>query len=341
MPARATIAQVADLSGVSIATVSRFLNNTASVRSDTGKRIMEAVKELNYPLPDTLPAALSENAQTTPRKTNVILINIPSVSNPFYNDVVRGIQETAQRRGYYTLLNVQHINFSTESLFFDMLNSIRPCGIVVLNHLEQKYFDRLYQTLPFVQCCEYTENQNLVSFTSIDDIHAARTTIEYILTTGHKKIGIITGPERYKYSRHRLQGYMQALDAAGIPVNPDWILQIPEIDFNIALSSVSQLMSQASHPDAIFAVSDVLAAAAIRGCRNAGLSVPGDVVVTGFDNIDISQATVPTITTVNQPKYQLGCMACEFLIEKLLNPTCSPKQVLLNTDLIIRESSLK
>lgn len=339
MTTRPTIAQIADLSGVSIATVSRFLNNSASVRASTGRRILKAAKELNYPISEAF--SVSRPPLMSTDKKEIILINIPSVSNPFYNDVVKGIQDQARRRGYYTLLNVQHINFSTEAFFFDMLGSLCPCGAVILNHLEQKYFDMLYQTLPFVQCCEYMENQNLVSYTSIDDVWAAKSAIDYILSTGHKKIGIMTGPERYKYSRHRLQGYLQALKDADIPVNHDWIVQIPEIDFNVSLSSAYKLMSQPSHPDAIFAVSDVLAAAAIRGCRNAGLSVPKDVIVTGFDNIDISQATTPTITTIDQPKYQLGCMACEFLIEKLTNPEAPPKQVLLNTELIIRESTLK
>lgn len=341
MPIRPTITQIAELSGVSIATVSRYLNNTASVRTTTGKKILDAAKELNYPFPESLSVLPPRVFPASEERKNIILINIPSVSNPFYSDVINGIQETAQRRGYCTLLNVQHINFSTETLFFDMLNSIRPCGAVMLNHLEQNFFNKLYKTLPFIQCSEYIENQNLVSYISIDDIQATKTAIDYILSTGHKKIAILAGPERYKYSRHRLQGYIQALKSANIPMNPDWVIQIPEIDFNIALSSTYQMMTRTPRPDAIFTVSDVLAAAAIRGCRNAGYSVPEDVIVTGFDNIDISQTTDPTITTIDQPKYQMGCMACELLIEKLQNPASPPKQVLLNTDLIIRESSLK
>lgn len=333
MPSKPTISQIAQLSDVSIATVSRFLNNTATVKDRTAKRIIDAMKELDYPLPDSF---LISNPS---RDRKVILINIPSVSNPFYNDVIKGAQEAALRHGYYTLVNVQHINAFTESNFFNLLTNINLCGAIILNALEQKYFDLLYRTLPFVQCCEFTENQNLVSYTSIDDIQAAKKVMDYILSTGRKKIGFLAGPERYKYARHRKQGYIQTLEAMGIPVNKSWIIQLSELDFNMAVSSTYQLMSQKSHPDAIFAVSDVLAAAAIRGCRNAGLSVPKDIAVTGFDNVDISQATSPSITTINQPKYQLGYMACELLLEKLKNPESPPKQILLNTELIIREST--
>lgn len=333
MPSRPTIAQIAELSGVSIATVSRYFNNTAAVKSATARKITEAAKSLNYPFPDSL--IISE-----PQKNRrVIMINIPSVSNPFYNDIIKGIQEAALRHSYYTLVNVQHINSFTEANFYDLLTSIHPCGVIILNALEQKHFDFLYKTIPFVQCCEYLENQNLVSYTSIDDMQAAKKVVDYILSTGRKKIGFLSGPARYKYARHRKAGYIQTLKNAGIPINESWIIQLSDLDFSMAVSSTYQLMSQEDHPDAIFAVSDVLAAAAIRGCQNAHLSVPRDVAVTGFDNVDISQAASPSITTVNQPKFQLGYMACELLIEKLQDPGSAPKQVLLDTELIIREST--
>ena len=104
--------------------------------------------------------------------------------------------------------------------------------------------------------------------------------MEYILSTGHTKIAFLCGPDRYKYARQRKAGYIQTLEAAHIPLNKDWIIQLPELDFDMALSSTHQLMSQKEHPTAVFAVSDVLAAAAIRGCRLAGLSVPSDIIVT-------------------------------------------------------------
>lgn len=333
MSAKPTISQVADLSGVSIATVSRFINNTAVVKGNTAKKIMDAIQALNYPLPESF---IITNKK---KDGKVILINIPSVSNPFYNDVIKGAQDAARRHDYYTLVNVQHLNSSTESTFFNLLNNINLCGAIILNAVDQGYFNSLYHTIPFVQCCEYTENQNLVSYTSIDDVAATKQMMEYILSTGHTKIAFLCGPDRYKYARQRKAGYIQTLEAAGIPLNRDWIIQLPELDFDMALSSTHQLMSQKDRPTAIFAVSDVLAAAAIRGCRLAGLSVPSDIVVTGFDNVDISQATSPSITTINQPKYQLGYMACELLIEKLNSPNGEPRQVLLNTELIIREST--
>ena len=221
MATKPTISQIADMSGVSIATVSRFINNTTAVKGSTAKKIMEAIHSLNYPLPESF---ITTN---TKKDGKVILINIPSVSNPFYNDVIKGAQDAALRHDYYTLVNVQHLNSSTESTFFNLLNNINLCGAIILNAMDQGYFNSLYHTIPFVQCCEYTENQDLVSYTSIDDVAAAKTMMEYILSTGHTKIAFLCGPDRYKYARQRKAGYIQTLEAAHIPLNKDWIIQLP------------------------------------------------------------------------------------------------------------------
>ena len=131
MATKPTISQIADMSGVSIATVSRFINNTTAVKGSTAKKIMEAIHSLNYPLPESF---ITTN---TKKDGKVILINIPSVSNPFYNDVIKGAQDAALRHDYYTLVNVQHLNSSTESTFFNLLNNINLCGAIILNAMDQ------------------------------------------------------------------------------------------------------------------------------------------------------------------------------------------------------------
>lgn len=333
MAEKATIAQVAELAGVSIATVSRYINQSKGVRKVTAQRIEKAIRQLDYPLP--------EDVSFTEKKecSRVILINIPSVSNPFYHEVIRGIQNCAQREGYHTLVNVQHLNAGSEASFFDLLKTKSFCGAVILNALEQPFFTRLYETLPFVQCCEFTEGQQEVSYVSIDDVSAAKKMTEYLLSVGRRKIAILMGPSRYKYARHRRNGYQQALEAAGIPIRPEWIISTPDLEFDTAFSAATQLLSQSEHPDAIFAVSDVMAAAAIRACQVSGLSVPRDVAVAGFDNVPYAQMMCPPITTISQPRYHMGYTACKLLLDQLADPSCNPQQLTLNTELIIRESA--
>lgn len=332
MSTRPTISQVAQMAKVSNATVSRYFNNTASVRASTAKSIAAAVKALNYPLAD--PADEGEQFDN-----RIILINVPDIANPFYNDIIEGAKSAALNHDYTVLVNIQQLNKNTLPGFINMFKNKSFYGAIILNVLSEEYFNLLYGSIPFVQCAEYTEGQNLVSYVTIDDFAATRKLMEYLISAGHRDIAILLGPNYYNYSRHRKQSYICSLEAAGIPVNPNWIVQIPSIDFNLALSASQLLVEQKEPPSAIFAVSDVLASAAIRACRLMGYSVPEDIVVAGFDNVNIAQASYPSITTVNQPKYQLGYTACELLIERLETPTAAPRQVLLDTELIIREST--
>ena len=337
MSTKVTISQVADLAEVSIATVSRFINNSASVKKQTAQRIMNAIKVLDCPLPSDFYSL----KQSQPGRGHMITISLPSISNPFYSDVLKGTQAAAKRHNYYTNVNVQHLDSSTLSDFMEFMEHSGSKGAIIMNAMNRELFDLLYKRMPFVQCCEFTENQTLVSYTSIDDIQASKKMTEYLISTGRTKIGFLSGPMRYKYARHRIAGYKAALEEAGISLHPEWIITLPELDFKMAVSSVQQLMTQKEHPDALFTVSDLLAAAAIQASRTAGLVVPDDIFVSGFDNVDISQAVFPAITTINLPKYQLGYMACELLIERLENPNVKVKQILLNAELIIRESTQK
>ena len=176
-------------------------------------------------------------------------------------------------------------------------------------------------------------------YVSIDDLSAGRSVVEYLLSLGRRRIAFISGPIRYKYARQRLEGYHDALQAAGFEVDPHLIVQLPEVSYDLAISGAMQLLNTAEPPDAFYTTSDVYATAAIRAAYLAGARVPQDVMVTGFDNIEFSSMAIPSITTVNQPKMQLGFMACELLLEKISYPATPNKKVMLDTELIIREST--
>jgi LacI family repressor for deo operon, udp, cdd, tsx, nupC, and nupG len=173
----------------------------------------------------------------------------------------------------------------------------------------------------------------------VDDFLAAKRAVELLLAAGRTRIALLNGPIRYKYAVQRRQGYLEALRNAGLKPCDKWMVQIPDIDFGIALSAAASQLGGSTPPDAYVASSDVLAAAVIRAAKQVGMRVPEDVMVVGFDNVDISRATSPTITTVSLPKFQLGYTACELLIDKINNPAIPPQQVLLGTEMIMREST--
>ena len=145
----------------------------------------------------------------------------------------------------------------------------------------------------------------------------------------------------FKYAVKRQEGFLDTLRKKDISVRPDWIVSLPEVNYQMAYSADCRLLNNEIRPNAFFVISDVFAAAVIRAAKRFDLRIPEDIIVVGFDNLDISIMTCPTITTVNQPSFQLGYSACELLLDSINHPDMFPKSLILDTELIIRESSAK
>ncbi len=339
--AKVTINDVAHLANVSVATVSRVLNHTGAVRSDTQNKVIEAAATLGYTNSkiEKQPSyrEAPEAAQGAYHK-QVVLVSVPLITNPFYNQIINGIQAAAQNYDFECLLYPCNIAANNIESLLDFIKHLRVAGIITANLMPKEVLDKLASEIPVVQCCE-SDNHPLVSSVSINDFTSSLSAMDYILSTGKRRIGLINGPLSYKYARQRRKAYLTAMDTARLKVMPHWIIQLPDINCDMAYSSVVKLLSRPDAPNAFFTVSDVYAAAAIRAIQHCHLRVPEDVVVVGFDNVDISSLTTPSITTVNQPKFRIGFLSCELLAEKIHNPAAETKHLQLNAELIIREST--
>lgn len=331
-----TINDVAEHAGVSVATVSRVFNHKGIVRGETFQTVMAAVNELGYQ--KAILAFGSTAKDSNLSNKDLLLFNIPSLSNPFYSEIVKGAKAASTLHQCDLLINQDHINSGNLASYISMLSRVGAKGLITLNHLSSDVVQSLSDSVPLVQCCEYEEGTP-VSTVGIDDLISSKNVMDYIFSLGRRRIGFINGPIEYKYSRLRLEGYLTAMKNANIEVNPNWIVQLPDINSDMAFSSAAKLLSMPNAPDAFFAVSDVCAAAVIRAASHNHLRVPEDIIVIGFDNIAISSITTPSITTVNQPKFQLGYLSCELLCETIKNPKSEIQHMLLNTELIIREST--
>ena len=325
-----TVADIARQAQVSQATVSRVLTQKGIVKGDTYDRVIRAMDELGY--------QYTEAIRTVQPSGSLIIINIPSLENPFYGEIVKGAKSSAMRHGYHLLINEEHVNRNTVGKIIELIKKTRAVGIITLNHIDYDVLQKLSAATTVIQCCEHNEEIDL-PYVTIDDLSASMNLTEYLLSMGRRRIAFVSGPERYKYARHRLKGYYSALEAAGITPNPALVIQLPDVTFELAVSAAMQLLNTDNPPDAFFTCSDVYAAAVLRAAHLAGCRVPQDVMVTGFDNIQFSAMSIPSLTTVNQPKTQLGFMACELLLEKTLSPTSPNKKVILETELILREST--
>lgn len=340
-----TVYDIAKEAGVSAATVSRVLNHQEIVKRSTCQKVLTAMNTLGF---DKIVSSdknthiqrglrVTENLKS--RDNLLFLINIASLSNPFYGDIIDGAQSAARRHGHFLLSSGQHLNdFSIDSLF-TLVNNYHVSGIINMTDIPYQLLMRIQNTIPIVQCSEYNENCHSVSYVSIDDISASRKAVEYAISTGHRRVAILNSTYNYHYAERRKTGYMQALLNAGLETVPEWCIQIPDINFGMAYSAASKLFALPNPPDAIFAISDIFAAAAIKAAAAADLRVPQDVIVVGFDNINVSITTTPSITTVSQPRYQLGYTAFELLLNEVMNPGAPKQQIFLDTELIIREST--
>ena len=326
-----TYSDIAKLSGVSLATISRVLTKSTSVKEITRQKVLDAMKQLGY---DTAEYLLS------PQNIggNIIIFNIPSLDNPFYSLIIQGARASAARHRYNLLVNETHITEKTADSFTNLLKDTKAAGLITTNHIQPHLLQKLNTALPIVQCCECDKSSS-IPFVTIDDISAAKTAVNHILSLGKKNIAFINGPIHYKYARDRLTGYVNALENAHIEINPDFIIQLQEINYDMAVSAALQLMYSPKRPEAFFAISDVYAVAVIKAAQKAKLRIPQDIIVVGFDNIEISAMCTPSITTINQPRFQMGFLSCEMLINRMHGNNLPLPNLYLETELIVRNST--
>lgn len=326
-----SVSEIAQQAGVSSSTVSRVLNNQGIVKEDTRQRVLQALAQLNVNADSVISAA--------PPANRLILFSLPFEINSFFNEIIRGAKASAMLRGYHFLIHQDHINHSTIDQMTRLIKELKISGLFTLNHIAPELIQQVTDLVPLVQCCDYDLESKLVSSVCIDDFKAGNMVVDYLLSLGRRRIAFVSGPLIYRDNYNRKLGYLQGLRDAGLEPPPEWIVHLPEINYDMALSNATQILSQPNRPDAFFAISDIFAAAAINAASRLQMRVPEDLAVVGFDNLDYAMISSPTITTVNLSQFQMGYMACELLAEKVQNPAAQTQHIQLPHELIIREST--
>lgn len=325
-----TIQEVAKEAQVSVATVSRYINNPDIVSGKTKYKVENAIRELKYE-----PSFLGRNLRKAESKLLIVLI--PGVSNPFYSKIINGIEDTALQLGYHILLGQTDSDSEREEIYFNLIKNQLADGIITMDPAVNR--DRLAEIAsdyPLVQCSEYDE-RGIISFVSIDNEKAAYQAVEHLILNGHKKIALVNSNEKFLYARERKQGYLKALHDYGLPMNADWIFTSEGLEFSNGRKALQYFIQQEEKPTAIFSVSDILAVGVLKECNVQGLNVPTDIALVGFDKIDFSNMTNPSLTTIAQPMYQMGKNSAEMLIKKIKGEEM--KSIILDHELVIRESS--
>lgn len=326
-----TIHDVALRAGVSIATVSRVLNNTCPVREDKRRRVLQAVYELDY---KPNPAARSLLKQ----KTGGIGIIIPHIWGEYFSEFIVGIDRVVQAEGCHLLIAMSH---RREEGFSKALESMdrRVDGLLVM--ATGMTVDAILPLLPpglpvvFVNTPGRTEVCDTFSFDNYDGVFQIA---NHLLQLGHRRIAFVKGPPGAYDAEQRLQGYRGALDAAGVS-QPD----AHEVDGDFFLeagyASADAILALESRPTAVICANDYSAIGVLRAFRDAGIRVPEDLSVVGFDGIPSSRYTTPSLATVQVPIQDIGHAAALRLVEHLNDPGAwHPEQVVLPTQLLLRHS---
>ncbi|AMP04858.1 LacI family DNA-binding transcriptional regulator [Collimonas pratensis] len=328
----ASIAAVALHAGVSVATVSRVMNDMDGVRPLTRDKVMASVTALGYRMNH-----LARNLRTA--ASRLLLTMVPDVGNPFYSEIVRGIDSVAREHGYFVMLCDTGAEAGRESAYFDLLRTHRADGAICLDpDTVQHALANESNILPWVACCEF-DPAIAVPYVGVDNYRAAGDAVRHLIARGHSRIGLINSDQRYRYARERQRGYLDALQAAGLQARPEWRRQVDSLDYDAGKHATLQMMTLPDAPSAVFAVSDTLAIGALSALRQLNKRVPEEVAVVGFDDIAIAAQTWPALTTIAQPMRALGETAAQLLLQRLADPQATVQGVLLPHRLVQRESS--
>ncbi len=331
----ATITDVAKKSGVSQATVSRVLSGSGYASEDTRNKVVEAAKELHYK-PHGLARRLAQSVNTT------IGLIITDMINPFYAYLADGVLDCARQLGYQVIVSATDEEPDLEKACLDVLMEERVAGIIAIptgrNH--NYWQEALDLGLELVLVDRDLPNLSDLDVILVNNYKGAFEAVSYLISLGHRRIGIITGPLSTTTGRDRLEGYLRALEIANIP-SDDCLIQLTSFKKEDGVTAIHNLLSLPEPPTALFAANNILAEAAFFGIRDVGLQVPDQISIIMFDDVPWASLVNPPITVVSQPVYKIGYMSVELLNHRLINKEARPLRrsiVVLEPELVLRGS---
>jgi LacI family transcriptional regulator len=326
-----TIRDVATRAGVSVATVSRALNRSGPVREETRHRIEDAVRALRY-----RPNSAARSLIT--RRTRMLGVLLPDLHGEYFSELIRGIDQAAQASGYHLLVSSSHDNAEDFEFALQGMHGRLDGLIVMAPKVDGAVLKDLLPTnLPIVLLNSADAGLECDSL-RIDSFDGARAVVEHLASHGHRRIGIINGPAENFDARERLRGYRAALESAGL-AGDEQLEVAGDFTGSAGYRGANQLLSVTPRPTAIFAANDASALGALSALRKAGMVMPDEMALAGFDDIASTQYTMPPLTTVRGPLTQLGGRAVARLAEAVTGAGgMATQRELLPAVLVVRRS---
>ncbi len=328
----ATMKEVARLAGVSIATVSAALSGKNFVSSALKERVQAAVEELGY-APNAMASGLKRGA------TSLIGLIVPDITNPFFTEFVHGVQRRAVDAGYTVILGVSDDRAAREAQLIRLMRSHQAAGTIVVPCGSETDCLRLEShaaDMPLVAVDNAPLGLNLDTVV-LDNRKAAELATAHILSFGHRRIGIVTGPAHRYVARERVLGFEALLDRSGLAM-PEENVSPGDFHVETGRDAALSLLSRTPRPTAIFVANNQMLIGVMQAVAQMGLSVPRDVSIASIDDFPWAEAFMPALTTVRQPVDRMAGAALESLLSRIRGDTRPPQRIVMEPELVVRQS---
>jgi DNA-binding LacI/PurR family transcriptional regulator len=333
----ATIKSIAKLTGVSHSTVSRALRGSSLVAKDTSQYIQRVAGEQGY-----LPSAAARSLKT--RRTQALGVILSSIADPFFAEILFGIEEYAQESNYSLLIAASQHDLVKERRIVQAMVEQRTDGLIICSSLfsQSQVSQLLSRGFPVVMVNQQAaENYNFSIYH--DDLDGSRQITRYLISLGHKRIAYLGNANSGRTTQDRLAGFMAEMDESDLVVPEEYVHHVAGGDPELGWDALAHFMDLEAPPSAIFCFNDMLAVGVLKGCEERGIEVPRQLSVAGFDNIAYSAFTTPSLTTFDQPKREIGHEAARLLLDLLASDQQGLPQIqqvkVLQGKLLVREST--
>ncbi len=336
-PTRVSIKDIARTAGVSHSTVSRALHDSPLINESTKARIQQLAREMGY-TPDAAARSLVMG------RTHTLGVVVTTIADPFVAEVIQSVESTAYEHGYTIILATSNSDPEREMAAVDMLRSKRVDGVIVTSsRVGSLYQDRLERIgAPVVLLNSHSEQNGRYTFSvTVDNHHGALQATCHLIHLGHRRVAHVTGPAGHSSSEDRLLGYRQALQEAGLAFAPQAVIA-GNGHTDGGQQALPALLALPEPPTAVFCYNDATAIGLLHAAHGAGLAVPRDLSVVGFDDILFAALVHPALTTIAQPKFELGQQAMRMALALMAAPSPAGAQVadiVVQGQLIVRQSS--
>jgi DNA-binding LacI/PurR family transcriptional regulator len=328
-----SLMEVAEKAGVSIATVSRVINNNVNVNPETRLKVEQAIKLLKYK-----PNRIAKRLRNKNASSNLLGVLIPDIQNPFYVEVLRGIEDISYQNGYVLIV----CNFSQdekkEKLYIDALESESVDGLIAAPSTEenQKIINLVKSGMPIV-CVDRGLIGVDVDLVLVENRNGAFAAVDHLAKKGYKRVAYISGIPKLPSSKQREKGYFDALTANGITADKD-LVRYGDSSHESGVKLCEELLNLPEPPDAIFTGNNLITLGALETIHKKNLNIPKDIAIVGFDDMYWSISLNPPLTAVKQPAYEIGKRAAELLIQRIKDPSRPTVNMTLKTELMVRSS---